>query len=74
MLKTLNQEGVLWLTRVCQVAAWCSGRALKGWQTGVIIPVHKKGDGSECTNYRGISLRTLPGKVYAKCLEKNATK
>ena len=25
---------------------------------------------SQCTNYRGISLLSLPGKVYAKCLER----
>jgi len=67
MLKALNQ-GVLWLTRVCQVA-WCAGRARKDGQIGVIIPIHKKGDRSELTNYRGISLLSLSGKVYAKCLE-----
>ena len=69
MLKALTGNGVLWLTRVCQVA-WKLGRAPKDWQTGVIIPIFKKGDRKECTNYRGISLLSLPGKVYAKCLER----
>ena len=36
----------------------------------MIIPIHKKGDKRKCTNYRGISLISVPGKVYAKCLEK----
>ena len=36
----------------------------------MIIPIFKKGDRKQCTNYRGISLLSLPGKVYAKCLEK----
>jgi len=36
----------------------------------VIIPIFKKGDRKQCTNYRGISLLSLPGKVYAKCLWK----
>ena len=67
MLKALNREGVLWLTRVCQVA-WTLGKAPKDWQTGVIIPIFKKGNRKDCTNYRGISLLSLPGKVYAKCL------
>ena len=30
-----------------------------------------KGDREECTNYRGISLLSLPRKVYAMCLERN---
>jgi len=72
MLKALNQ-GVLWLTRVCQVA-WCAGRARKDGQIGVIIPIHKKGDRSELTNYRGISLLSIPGKVYAKHLKQDAEK
>ena len=36
----------------------------------MIIPIFKKGDRKQCTSYRGISLLSLPGKVYAKCLER----
>ena len=36
----------------------------------MIIPIFKKGDCKQCTNYRGISLLSLPGKVFAKCLER----
>ena len=68
MLKTLNEVGVRWLTKVCQVA-WKLRKTSKNWKTGV-IPIYKKDEGKECTNYRGISLRSLSGKVYAKCLEK----
>ena len=39
----------------------------------MLIPIHKKGD-KKCTNNRGISLLSLPGKVYAKCLEKRLCK
>ena len=67
MLKALSRR-VLWLTRVCQVI-WCFGRAPKDWLTGLVIPVSKKADRMECNN-RGISLLSLPGKVYAKWLEK----
>ena len=66
MLKAMNIYGVRWLTRVCKVA--CStGQAPKQWQTSVIIPIHKKGDKRKCTSYRGISLISIPGKIYAKC-------
>jgi len=63
------------MARVCQMA-WCSERALKDWQTGVIIPINKKGDRSECSLLiiGGISLLSLPRKVYAKCLEKRCIK
>ena len=69
MLKAVNMYGVDWLTRVCKVACR-TGQAPKQWQTSVIIFIHKKGDKKKCTNYRGISLISVPGKVYAKCLEK----
>ena len=54
---------------MCQVA-WKLGKTPRDLQTGVIIPIFKKGDHKQCTNYRGISLLSLPGKVYAKCLER----
>ena len=62
-------EGILWLTQVCQVV-WKFSKTSRDWQTGVIIPILKKGDRKQCTNYRGISLLSLTGKVYAKCLER----
>ena len=40
------------------------------WQTGVVIPIHKKGDRSECTNYRSISLLSLSWKLpWKRCSE-----
>ncbi|KAI3360255.1 hypothetical protein L3Q82_014564, partial [Scortum barcoo] len=40
------------------------------WQTGVVVPLFKKGDRRVCSNYRGITLLSLPGKVYARVLER----
>ena len=54
---------------MCHVA-WKRGKTPKDWQVGVIIPTYKKGDRKECTNYQRLSLLSLPGKVYAKCLKK----
>ena len=62
MLKALTGEGTLWLTRVWQVA-WKFGKTPRDWQSGVIIPIFKKGDRKQCTTYREISLLSLPGKV-----------
>ena len=34
------------------------------------VPLFKKGDQRVCANYRGITLLSLPGKVYSKVLER----
>ena len=31
--------------------AWNFGKTPTDWQTGVIIPIFKKGDSKQCTNY-----------------------
>ena len=69
MLKAINNFGVRLLTCVFQVACK-TGEVPKNCQASVLISIHKKGDKKKCPNYGGISLLSLPGKVYAKCIEK----
>lgn len=45
--------------------AWAGGRTPKKWQQSLLVPVHKKGDVKNCSNYRGISLTPLIGKIYS---------
>ena len=40
----------------------------KQWVSNVIIPLPKKGDLSQMTNYRGITLMSIAAKVYNKIL------
>uniref|UniRef100_A0A3P9GYB4 Reverse transcriptase domain-containing protein n=1 Tax=Oryzias latipes TaxID=8090 RepID=A0A3P9GYB4_ORYLA len=68
-LKSLDAVGVSWLTCLCSIA-WQSGTVPLDWQTGVVVPLFKKGDLRVCSNYRGITLLSLPGKVYARVLER----
>uniref|UniRef100_A0A3Q3T275 Reverse transcriptase domain-containing protein n=1 Tax=Mastacembelus armatus TaxID=205130 RepID=A0A3Q3T275_9TELE len=68
-LKSLDVVGLSWLTRLCNIA-WRSGTVPLDWQTGVVVPLFKKGDRRVCSNYRGITLLSLPGKVYARVLER----
>ena len=44
-------------------------KSMERWAKWGDHPHTQKGDTSELTNYRGISRLSLPGKVYAKCLE-----
>src|SRR3984885_7608136 len=39
------------------------------WGKAIIVPIHKKKDRRECSNYRGISLLSIPGKVYTRVLQ-----
>ncbi|XP_077065604.1 pancreatic secretory granule membrane major glycoprotein GP2-like [Siphateles boraxobius] len=54
-LKSLDVVGLSWLTRLCSIA-WRSGTVPLEWRV--------------CSNYRGITLLSLPGKVYARVLER----
>ncbi|KAI3372593.1 hypothetical protein L3Q82_023069 [Scortum barcoo] len=69
-LKSLDVVGLSWLTRLCSNIAWRLGTVPLEWQTGVVVPLFKKGDRRVCSNYRGITLLSLPGKVYARVLER----
>ncbi|TWW54144.1 hypothetical protein D4764_0165650 [Takifugu flavidus] len=68
-LKALDVVGLSWLTRLCNIV-WTSGTVPLDWQTGVVVPLFKKGDRRVCSNYRGITLLSLPGKVYSGVLER----
>ncbi|TWW71222.1 hypothetical protein D4764_17G0007050 [Takifugu flavidus] len=68
-LKALDVVGLSWLTRLCNIA-WTSAAVPVDWQTRVVVPIFKSGDQRVYSNYRGITLLSLPGKVYARVLEK----
>ena len=45
---------------------WREGKVPQQWKNAVITVLHKKGDKTECGNYRGISLVSHAGKVLFK--------
>ena len=57
-----------WMVRLLNVCL-SSGKVPNEWKTGCIVPLYKgKGDPLECKNNRGISLLSVPGKVYGRIL------
>ena len=69
LLKALDIGKLSRLTRFSDIA-WTFGTVPFEWQTGVVVPLFKKGDQRVCSNYRGITLLSLPGKVYSRVLER----
>ncbi|KAG7301870.1 hypothetical protein JYU34_013269 [Plutella xylostella] len=57
---------LLWLFfNIC----WRRGQVSGDWCRAVIVPLYKgKGSQQDCRNYRGISLLSIVGKLYAKVL------
>nr|AAX30366.1 SJCHGC03109 protein [Schistosoma japonicum] len=41
------------------------------WKVGYLNRIPKKGNLSNCENYRGITLLSLPGKVFNSVIEPN---
>ena len=47
---------------------WNRERSPKDWKEGHLIKLPKKGDLSNCNNYRGIMLLSVPGKVLSRII------
>ncbi len=49
---------------------WETGKAPLEWKQALLVPLLKKGDPAVLNNYRGISLLSVPGKVYSLLIGK----
>ena len=69
MIKYMGDEGTKQLTKVMNDIIKKMELPAE-WNTGIILPIFKKGDKRNCSNYRGITLSSIPGKILPKVIEK----
>ena len=50
------------------IAIWNKEELPGEWKESIIVPVHKKGDKTDCNNYRGISLLPSTYKILSNML------
>ena len=67
LLKAGGEVVIEWLFKIYNMV-WRTGVAPEDWQRAIIVPIHKKSSRRKCGNYRGISLLSIPGKVFARIL------
>ena len=57
----------------CQIhkfifSVWNKEELPEAWKESIIVPIYKKGDKADCSNYRGISLLPTTYKILPKIL------
>ena len=50
------------------IKIWDEGHVPQVWKDANIVTIYKKGDRTECGNYRGISLLSAAGKIFSRIL------
>ena len=66
LLKNGGEALVTWLTKIFN-HVWSTEQIPEDWRKGIILPFWKrKGDALTCSNHRGITLLSIPGKTFAR--------
>jgi len=50
------------------ISIWKKEKLPEEWKESIILPIHKKGDKTDCNNYRGISLLPTTYKILSNIL------
>ena len=70
VIHTVKDDAVKVLHSICQ-QIWKSQQWPQDWKRAVFIPITKKGNAKECSNYRTIALISHTTKVMLKILQPN---
>ena len=68
LFQILKDDAVKVLHSICQ-RVWKTQQCPQDWKGSVFIPVPKKGNDKECSNYRTIALISHASKVMLKILQ-----
>ena len=68
LFQILKDDAVKVLCSICQ-QIWKTQQWPQDWKRSVFIPIPKKGNAKECSNYRTITLISHLGKVILKILQ-----
>ena len=68
LIQILKDDAVAVLQSVCQ-HIWRTQPWTQDWRRSVFIPIPKKGNAKECSNYRTIALISHASKVMLKILQ-----
>ena len=68
LFQILKDDAVKVLHSICQ-QIWKTQQCPQDWKKSVFIPILKKGNAKECSNYRTIALISHASKVMLKILQ-----
>ena len=68
LFQILKDDAVKVLHSICQ-HIWKTQQWPQDWKSSVCIPISKKGNAKECSNYRTIALISQASKVMLKILQ-----
>ena len=68
LFQILKDDAVKVLHSICQ-QIWKSQQWTQDWKRSVFIPIRKKGNAKECSNYRTIALISHASKVMLKIIQ-----
>ena len=68
LFQILKDDAVKVLHSICQ-QIWKTQQWPQNWKSSVFIPIPKKGNAKECSNYRTIALISHASKVMLKILQ-----
>ena len=68
LFQTLTDDALKVLHSICQ-QIWKTQQWPQDWKSSVFIPISKKGNAKECSNYRTITLISHASKVMLKILQ-----